>query len=453
MTDRRLELALWGYGSLNGEPRVHSEGVERCHGAVHEQLCAHLPNHKKLNASFSTGDGAVESEWNTSPRPPSCLTLQQALARSKFQQSVDQFQLVGPAHGCDHVHDIRDRRLGSPDDVVIPQVGEHRHEDLAVHPVRHPSMPGDAAPKVLNLKGTLEAAGKETAKWADEGREDRQEASVDLDRLRRDLHRHHGADEPLRGPRLAREVRKMLDDHVRDPRVKVTEREDAWLVKRVIRAAEVPDGQVRPWARQPLEPPHDGGEEYGRRHGPDEPSNKALPCLLRRELDKRRPAKEESCEVCRDVVGEYEGAGQQQPDDALEDVGHEEGGGHEDREEDHVRPGVLPELVEVHPLPQAQDEHDEPGDVEGEGDQVVLPEEAAEDLHEPPVRGDFRPEILPHEPPVHVHRRDEEEVPLLRPEAGERLLLLGDARHLEELPDHDKLGSTEEKRGWGWGKG
>jgi hypothetical protein len=55
-----------------------------------------------------------------------------------------------------------------------------------------------------------------------------------------------------------------------------------------------------------------------------------------------------TCQVGHDVVDHDQECRQDEPDDALEDVGHEEGGGDDDDEDDHVRPGVLAELVHVH---------------------------------------------------------------------------------------------------------
>lgn len=61
-----------------------------------------------------------------------------------------------------------------------------------------------------------------------------------------------------------------------------------------------------------------------------------------------------TCQVGKDVIGDDEGAGQQEPDDAVEDVGDEKGGGYEHEEQDEVRPGVLPKLVHVAALLQPE---------------------------------------------------------------------------------------------------
>jgi hypothetical protein len=64
-------------------------------------------------------------------------------------------------------------------------------------------------------------------------------------------------------------------------------------------------------------------------------------------------------QVGANVVDDDQRAGQQEPDDAVEDVGHEERGRHKYEEQDQVRPRVLPELVQVAALLQAQHERHE----------------------------------------------------------------------------------------------
>eukprot|EP00983_Pelagomonas_calceolata_P067316 1149430-Pelagomonas_calceolata.AAC.2 len=55
-----------------------------------------------------------------------------------------------------------------------------------------------------------------------------------------------------------------------------------------------------------------------------------------------------TCQVRADVIGNYQQRGQQQPEEALKHVGHDEGGGHDDDHDDAVRPCKLAELVLVH---------------------------------------------------------------------------------------------------------
>ena len=63
-----------------------------------------------------------------------------------------------------------------------------------------------------------------------------------------------------------------------------------------------------------------------------------------------------ACQVGADVVDDDQRAGQQKPDDAVKDVGHEERGRHKHEKQDEVRPRVLPKLVQIAPLLQPQHE-------------------------------------------------------------------------------------------------
>jgi hypothetical protein len=118
-------------------------------------------------------------------------------------------------------------------------------------------------------------------------------------------------------------------------------------------------------SKEPDGPLPKGAGKYGLRahqvggqHGADGGADEALPGLLGGELNERRAAEEEANEVGGDVVDDDECHGEQEPEDALVHVGHREAGLGEHHEQDHVRPRVLPELVLVQPLLQAQDERD-----------------------------------------------------------------------------------------------
>ena len=51
-----------------------------------------------------------------------------------------------------------------------------------------------------------------------------------------------------------------------------------------------------------------------------------------------------TCQIGADVIDDDQRARQQEPDDAIEDVGDEEGRRHEDEEQDEVDPCILAEL-------------------------------------------------------------------------------------------------------------
>ena len=65
---------------------------------------------------------------------------------------------------------------------------------------------------------------------------------------------------------------------------------------------------------------------------------------------------ERTDEVCADIVDNDERARQEEPDETVEYVAHEETGGNENYEQDHVGPCILHELPQI--LSLAQPEHE-----------------------------------------------------------------------------------------------
>ncbi len=64
--------------------------------------------------------------------------------------------------------------------------------------------------------------------------------------------------------------------------------------------------------------------------------------------------RERACQICANVVDDHQRTGKQEPDDAIEDVGHKEGRGHENKQQNQVHPGVLAKLHQVVSLLQLQ---------------------------------------------------------------------------------------------------
>ena len=54
-----------------------------------------------------------------------------------------------------------------------------------------------------------------------------------------------------------------------------------------------------------------------------------------------------ACQVCANIVDDDQRAWKQEPDDAVKNVGHKKGGGHENKQQDQVHPGVLTELHQI----------------------------------------------------------------------------------------------------------
>ena len=73
-------------------------------------------------------------------------------------------------------HLARRRDVDEGVDVDIDKGG---HQELAVKPVHDAAMAGDDVSKVFDLEGSLEARGKEAAKWSNNGSKERHEESVD----------------------------------------------------------------------------------------------------------------------------------------------------------------------------------------------------------------------------------------------------------------------------------
>lgn len=182
------------------------------------------------------------------------------------------------------------------------------------------------------------------------------------------------------------------------------------------------------------------------------------------------------------VVAHDEAAGQEEPDEAVEDEGGEEGGLEHDRQERDVAVRELAKLVpEVAPLAQGEDEGDEARAVEGKADGDVLlhdkegrgardvarREHGRRDVRRGverglPVRLCRRPhrrgrhaheghareggeEVRLQRPGVDEARGDDEPVPVEVGEAGQRPLLAVHARDAHELPVDARLEGDDEE--------
>mmetsp|Transcript_9529 Transcript_9529/g.24172 ORF Transcript_9529/g.24172 Transcript_9529/m.24172 type:complete len:234 (+) Transcript_9529:620-1321(+) len=210
------------------------------------------------------------------------VSFQQALSIGNIDQPGNQLHHVRPVHGGRLVDQIRHRGLRRPDDVVVPQVRKHRHQHLAVAPVRHAAVAGDAVAKVLDLEGALEAAGKEAAERPDQRRKHSQRARMQLDGLRGEADRLDVLDEPARDPWLPREVGDRLQDDVGHPGVEVVDGEAARLIQGVVLAVErAQDGEILTRAGEPLVLPQEGRQEEGAHDGAQRATDEALPCLFR----------------------------------------------------------------------------------------------------------------------------------------------------------------------------
>lgn len=93
------------------------------------------------------------------------------------------------------------------------------------------------------------------------------------------------------------------------------------------------------------------------RHDPG--ADETLHRLLGGQLDELRTTKGDTADVGKDVVGDDESGGDEEPDHALEDVVHDEVGLEDDEVQGHVRPGEVGELELVVAGLEGCDEEDE----------------------------------------------------------------------------------------------
>jgi hypothetical protein len=103
--------------------------------------------------------------------------------------------------------------------------------------------------------------------------------------------------------------------------------------------------------------------QSSKKNGPDDshdPSaDETLNSLLGRQLDELGAAKSDTADVGKDIVGDDEGGGEEEPNHALEDVVHDEVGLEDDEVESHVRPSKVGELELVVTGLERCDEEDE----------------------------------------------------------------------------------------------
>lgn len=93
--------------------------------------------------------------------------------------------------------------------------------------------------------------------------------------------------------------------------------------------------------------------------GEDPCADKTLNRLLGRKLDELRASKRNAADISEDIVGNDERGGDEEPDQTLEDVVHDEVSLDDQEEEGHVRPSEHGELELVVSLLQGDDEEHE----------------------------------------------------------------------------------------------
>ena len=257
-------------------------------------------------------------------------------------QDLDNLELLLVRQaGNGGLDDTADGRVVRCNEAAVVEKGNGAHDELAVEAIRRAAVAGDRVTKVFDLEGALEARRKETTKGRDERGESCEDDHVKLDRHNVETVRNR----KICGDALGYErdcVSSGVEDGVRlafeageNVCAKVVDRTDEELVLRKEMSCEdAPDNGKEP-----------GAEE-------------TFPRLLGRDLDQLMAAEGDAAEVGEDVVCDYHGDGQDEPDEAFEDVVDDEVGLADDEEEGHVGPGELGELELVVALLQGEDEED-----------------------------------------------------------------------------------------------
>lgn len=283
------------------------------------------------------------------------MRAQSTLVLEVPAHSLDELNLLLDRQARDgELHDVAVCHLVFGDEGVEIHVGKEAHDELAVHAVSHASVSGNGVAKVLDLEGALEARGEEAAKGSDQGRKGRDDDGVELDGLGGDAQRvlvAVGEEEELGHLVGARE-----EDGVG---VALEAGEDV--------GAEVVDG-----ADEVLAAHQQVGEEDGKDDCHDPGADKTLDRLLGAQLDELGAAKGDSTNVGKDVIGDDQRSGQEEPKHALEHIVHDEVRLHHNQVESHVRPSKVGELELEVPGTEVGDEEDEANDIEDKADEAVV---------------------------------------------------------------------------------
>lgn len=117
--------------------------------------------------------------------------------------------------------------------------------------------------------------------------------------------------------------------------------------------------EVIDWTDEVLVAGGEVGENNTPKDGEEPRAKKPLPCLLGRNLNQWCAPKCDATEVGKNIVCDDHGRGQDEPDEALENVVDDEMGLTDNEKQGHVCPGKLGELKLVVAFLQGGDEEDE----------------------------------------------------------------------------------------------
>lgn len=243
---------------------------------------------------------------------------------------------------------------------LVVHIGKETHDKLAVHTVSHTAVARDRVTKVLDVKGTLETRGEETAKGSNQRSKSGKDHDMELHRCNCDGGRQVA---PVGG-----DERKLVSVGEKDG------------VDVAFKASEDVGAEVVDRANEVFVTHQNVGETKSKDDGEDPSTNKAFDGLFRTDLDELGTSKGDTTDVSKNVVGDDQGSGEEEPDHALEDVVHDEMGLDDNEVESHVGPGKLLELELVVALFERDNKEDEADNVEHEADEAVVGRKRQEDL-------------------------------------------------------------------------
>lgn len=346
--------------------------------------------------------GCCPPPWSPSQGDPVWVQLalsssllqcwQQALFCQVSLQGVEDVELLINTEGqelLDHLAGV-----GAPDEASNVYINESGHEVLAVKSVHNATVTWDGVGKILDLEGSLEAAGKEATKGSHNGGERGQSDAVDLEWVETHCGPSGGRlQDTGKGIVLELEKVRRLTVHL----------ETVGVIVKLHRTHKVAAAS------------HHIGEHDAKHNGGEESTDETLPCLFRRQLDERGAAEEKAKHVGHNVITDHTGNWHNEPDHPFKQVVNDKVRLSHHNQQCDMGPTKHIKLKAVMFLNQTQHKHAETCEVEGKGDKTVVFAEDAKWLLSLYQCEEVICHCLSIEEVIHT----QQEVPAQRPEPGQ----------------------------------
>jgi len=219
------------------------------------------------------------------------------------------------------------------------------HKKLAIHTISHATMTREQGVKVLDAKCTLKARGKETTEGSNGGGEEAEPSSMKLHRNQSD------------GCYIHSEISlESLNDN-RGERI-CSRRENG-----IGNTVKLANAEILLGAGEPLELRKELSEEETENNCEETSTNEALPSFVGGKGQERTVdnlfAKQDATEIGHNVVEDDQAAGQQEPDQTIEDVFNDNTRLSHNHNQSHEAPSTLQKLVLVVTRLQGENESNE----------------------------------------------------------------------------------------------